>query len=419
MGTVGVLLSSAEGPSNTVIVVGAGPAGSAAALALRRAGAEVVLLERARFPRDKVCGDVLLPSAREALAALGLPLEELRRKAVLCTGSRYVTPRGRQISGEFRDAAGRAEPWWMVKRVELDAWLARSAVAAGAQLREGAVVSKLWREAGRLRGVVLEGGAHVEGSLVIGADGAASVVARELDVFSQPPEHVCVASRAYARGVELEEPWLEVHTSARTLPGCAWLVPVGGGEASIGLGLLRSDQQRLGRTPRALFDELAAELPLLRERLARAEVGPFKGWALPGAAQRRPLAAEGVLLAGDAGAMVDPFTGHGIHHALSAGRLAGEVAARALARGDVSAAGLGDYAVRCRAAFLDEAISGQRLQRVHAAPRLVELGAAACGVHPGLRWLFLSLVGHAASRGELFNARGLLRALFTKGPSLA
>jgi len=116
--------------------------------------------------------------------------------------------------------------------------------------------------------------------------------------------------------------------------------------------------------------------------------------------------------------MVDPFTGHGIHHALMAGLIAGQALAQALKERDVSRAALMSYDRQCRSAFLDESASAVTLQRLHAQATLMRLAVKLCGAHPGLRWAFLSLLGHAVPRRAVFAPMQVLKAAFTRGPAV-
>jgi flavin-dependent dehydrogenase len=150
---------------------------------------------------------------------------------------------------------------------------------------------------------------------------------------------------------------------------------------------------------------------LLSARLGGRSPTSLKGWSLPGATERRRIAGAGYLLVGDAGAMVDPFTGHGIQNALLAGIIAGEVLSEAISRGDLGEGSLSSYAARCRHAFLDEAILGGSLQRLHARAGLMGLAAALCNARPGLRDTLLGLIGHSAPRRALLSLRHLGPAL--------
>jgi flavin-dependent dehydrogenase len=286
----------------------------------------------------------------------------------------------------------------------------------GAEVREGQQVMRLLRSPqGRVVGLVAKASDGVErevyGAAVVGADGAGSIVARQLGRSSVDAQHLCLAARTYVQDLRLPDPYLEIFTTARTLPGCAWAVPVQSDVANVGIGVIRSDAIKRAVTPQQLFQEVISEVPLLAERLRGKTLGALRGWSLPGASQRRQIHGPGCLLVGDAGAMIDVFTGHGIHTALKAGAIAGEVLADAIAQEDLSEAALSSYATRCSAAFLEEAAAGWRLQRLHRSAFLMSGVARVCGSFPPLRRLFLSLLGHAQPRHALLSLPNLVRTL--------
>ena len=402
--------------SAEVIVVGGGPAGAATAIALRRRGIDVLVIDRASFPRDKVCGDVLLPEAQHTLHSLGLDLKKIRSIAYPCLGARYVPGQGSEIAGDFRDGDGRSRPWWMVRRREFDEWLLAQAARAGASIVEGISVDNVLRDGDSVCGVETRGRngrpQRIRARVVVGADGASSTIARAVGAAPMQAEHVCLAGRAYVSGVSLPQPYLEVFTTPRALPGCAWIVPIGANEVNVGVGLVQRTARQLQRTPQQLFDELRRESPLFTDRLSAAGPITLRGWTLPAASARRRLSGAGWLLVGDAGAMVDPFTGHGIHTAIAAGQIAGETIAEALTADD-GAGALAAYAERCRTVFEVEVDHGMLLQRLHARPRLMRAAAAACARHAGLRATFLGLVGHSAPRHTLLDPRVLAKAALT------
>lgn len=401
-----------------VIVVGGGPAGASTAIALRQRGLRVLVLDRANFPRDKVCGDVLLPEARAALRALGLDLRKLQARSYACTGARYAGLDSRQIDGIFRDVSGKAAPWWMIRRRDFDEWLLAQAARAGADVIEGIAVEDVIWNGDAVCGVTIRGRdgtrRQLRSQVVVGADGASSVVARSVGAFVREPQHTCLAGRAYVTGVTLPVPYLEVFTTARTLPGCAWIVPTSPSEANVGIGIVQTTADRLACTPQSIFDELRAEVPLLNERLRDAGEIKLAGWVLPSATERRRIAGRGWLLVGDAGAMVDPFTGHGIHHAIAAARIAGEVIANSLSDANDPVV-LVDYERRCLDAFSHEIERGRILQRLHAHPTVMRVALEASARHAGLRSAFIALVGHASPRRSLLHPAQLIRSALTLG----
>lgn len=284
-----------------VVVVGAGPAGSAAALAARRAGASVLLLDRSDFPRDKPCGDGIAAEALDVLESLGVPDSAAGYPAV--PRLRLVAPGGAAVARPL------PRPAHTVPRRVLDARLVAAAVQAGADLRKHTV-----------RAITDTGSAVVvddrfQAGALIGADGAGSVVRRLLGEPPNPPGHLALAIRGYAPTRNTTEQ-LIVTTEDRW-PAYAWEFPLGDGTANVGYGeVLRGEP--LSR---------AYLLGRLRDLLPGAEPAGLRGHHLP-LSTRRPAPGRGrVLLAGDALSLINPFTGEGIFYAVLSGALAGAAAA--------------------------------------------------------------------------------------------
>lgn len=383
-----------------VIIVGAGPAGCAAALALRRRNVDVLLLERAWFPRDKVCGDVLLPEARQALSELGVDLAPLAARCHRIDRCCYHGPSGRSVELPFCDLAGVVQPWWAIARTEFDAQLATLTRAAGVELREGVTAIDVVLRDAAVRGVVVRQASgereELPAAAVIAADGATSAIARALGRFERPAEHLCVSVRGYAASPRGDSSVFDIYTTDRTLPGCAWHVPAGHGRANVGLGVLRRDLDQRQVGARALLAEVAAHYPDLQRDLAATS--DVVGWSLPGGSLPLSHATTGALLIGDAGSMVDPFTGHGIHTALIAGQLAAEVLADALAAGDVGADALGRFDRLWQQRFGQEMWLGWLLQRFCASPGRVGAMLALTARSDQRRQLIGGLIGHAYPR---------------------
>ena len=295
-----------------VAVVGAGPAGSAAALAACRAGARVVLIDRSDFPRDKPCGDGIAPHALDVLAGLGVtgavdgfaPVPALR----------LVSPAGEVV------ARALARPANTVPRTVFDARLVAAALAAGAVWRRRTVRSL--RSDGER--VALDGAA-LEARVVIGADGAGSVVRRHLGHARNPDGHLALAIRGYIpqpAGPQEQR----IVTAAPQWPAYAWAFPIGDGRANIGYGeVLRG--RPVSRTH--LLDRLAA---LLSDVDVAGATG-LRAHLLPLSTRRPPPGQGPVLLAGDALSLINPFTGEGIFYAVRSGASAGAAAAAAVEAG--------------------------------------------------------------------------------------
>jgi geranylgeranyl reductase family protein len=306
-----------------VVVVGGGPAGSAAALAALRAGASVLVVDRAEFPRDKVCGDGIAPEALDVLAALGLDPAEL------VAGSPPVPRLALRSPGGATVDRAPSRPSHVVPRAVLDHRLLAAARARGAAFRRH-VVRTLRPDPD---GVTVDGG--LRASVVVGADGAESVVRRALGLRTHRPDRLAVAIRGYAPELPGQAGTLLLATTERRWPAYAWSFPLGDGRANVGYGELVSG----GATRAALVDGLHRLLPGVAP-------GPLRAHRLPLSTGRPRLPDGRVLLAGDAAGLVNPLTGEGIFYAVLSGALAGV------------AAGSGEGAGARHRALLDRRLAG-------------------------------------------------------------
>ncbi|HET6811293.1 MAG TPA: geranylgeranyl reductase family protein [Acidimicrobiales bacterium] len=305
-----------------VVVVGAGPAGCAAAITLARAGAGVVLVDRARFPRDKCCGDGLTASALRHLEELGLePATVPSWTPVRDVAVR--SPSGRTIElclpADGLHAA-------VARRRDLDLALLERARAAGAAVLEEAPVTAVERAGSGLRVATGNGGTFAPG-YVIAADGAWSPTRKLLGLTAPAGRYLgdWHALRQYVAGVGAEAARrLWVWFEPDLLPGYAWSFPLGGGRANVGYGVPRRPGVRSG--PMGALWEALLDRPHIRAVLgpaARPEA-PVRAWPIPAAVDRSLLTGMGgrVLFAGDAARATDPMTGEGIGQALETGTAA-------------------------------------------------------------------------------------------------
>ena len=328
-----------EGSLETdVLVVGAGPGGSAAAYHLARHGIDVTVVEKAAFPREKVCGDGLTPRSVKAIQDMGVDTTDPGFEKVigLRTHARRTT-----IQLPWPDLTSFPPYGLVMPREGFDHLLAQRAVKAGARLMErteavaprfvdGYVAGATVRPAGERDAEPTE----IRARFVLAADGAASRFATPAGVTRDPKKPLGIAARRYFRIDYHPGPWIESWLDLRDgdllLPGYGWLFPVAGGRINLGAGLLNTFSNFKDVSAQRLFDAFAQMLPPewgIGEETAEGRVlsGP-----LPMGLNRTPQAVPGLLLVGDAAGAVNPFNGEGIAYAIETGEIAAELVHEAL-----------------------------------------------------------------------------------------
>lgn len=362
-----------------ICILGGGPGGCATALQLAQHGVEAVLVEKASFPRDKVCGDALSGKVMRTLERLDAELAaQVKRDthAMPSWGVTFVAPSGRSLRVPFSRSTGLGEaPGVILPRLQFDDLLfQRTKKAQGITVLEGTSAKAFERTTAGWT-VTLEDRAHksdpvgstVQCSLIIDASGANSPFARHVAHLAMEPRHHAAGVRAYYSGVKGLDPqgFIELIFLKDLLPGYLWVFPLPGGRANVGLGL-RSDVVKSRRVDlKTLLTKLLAEHPQLRDRFDGATLeGGIQGMGLPLASKRRKLSGDGYLLVGDAGHLIDPFTGEGISHAMISGVYAADVAHEAIAENDLAATRLHAYDARVWRRLGKELAISTRLQQL-------------------------------------------------------
>ena len=395
-----------------VIVVGAGPGGAAVSVFLAEHGLAVITLDRAEFPRDKICGEYLSPEAGRVLDRLGVLKTLDGAGAVPLAGMRITAPDGTRLRGVYA-SAGAHRPYrghaLGVSRSVLDAVLADRLRALGVDFRECVRVTDLVRTQRDVTGVVAtdEAGATLtlRAPLVIGADGRASVVAHRLRC-RHPHQLRRMAITTYAAGIDGCQDFGEIFIDP---PDYAILNPLAAERVNLSVVVPLEHAAPWSARLADFLEARVKQMPHLARRLAGARlVAPVQ--AMGPLAYRVSAPREGgVLLVGDAAGFYDPFTGEGIFTALRSAEIAAHVAVDALRVDDVSARTLARYYRERAHTFADKARITRALQVLIRHRRLANIAARVLVRRPALLDTMMGVLG------DYVPARVLLRTALVYG----
>jgi geranylgeranyl reductase family protein len=328
-----------------VVIVGAGPGGSSSAMFLQKKGYNVLLVDKQKFPRDKICGDAVSGKSVGMLKALGLEKEMEKVLHAKIYGLIFSSPNGKilEIPFPLKDEKGETKPrGYVSRRIVFDNFLFGHAKKIVDTKEEFQVTEILKDESGKvcgIKGMDLNTKQNFEfkSKFVIGADGVYSIVANKTGAKKVPEDHVCEATRVYYQNVGGMTPNIEIHFIEDVMPGYFWIFPLEDGKANVGLGMLRSERKKRNINLVEATEKVIATHPIFKERFKNAErLNEIKGWTLPFGSFRRTLHGPGYLLVGDAASLVDPFSGEGIGNAMTSAKFASEAIDHAIKTSDFS-----------------------------------------------------------------------------------
>ncbi len=381
-----------------VLIIGAGPAGCGTSFFLSKSGIPHTILEKARFPRDKVCGDAISGKSCYVLRTANAPwlheIFQLEAEFLPSRGIQFIAPNGKSLDIRYPDALrpGEKAPGFTVSRLRFDDFLFGKLNPAFADVRQEVTVKSVSRSSGKNVVVYEQGGTEhtLTADIVVGADGDKSAVRRAFMAGNEVRKSDSVGLRAYYTGVTGLHPddFIELHFIKEALPGYLWVFPLPNGRCNVGIGILSSVVRRKKINLRAVFQEALQTNPLLRERFKNAQLdGKILGWGLPMCTSQEPVSGDGFMLTGDAAALIDAFSGEGIGNALYSGMLAAAAIEKSLAEG------------RTDAPFLKEAYDAQLYRRLGDEMRISATLQKLCN----FPWLFNFVVNKAEKSPELRN----------------
>lgn len=364
-----------------ICILGAGPGGAATALRLAQIGIPSVLIDKAQFPRDKICGDGMTGRTVAILNRIDPQIVgELEKSSIQLDswGVTFLMDDKREFQVPFRKNYNKdadKTPCFVSKRIDFDNFLIKKVKEQPLiQLIENVNIEKHERIASEdsngKGGWILstkKGDFSIKTTLVIAANGANSAFTRHVANITVDPKHNAAAVRAYYKNVENchTDNFIELHFLKDYLPGYFWIFPLPNGEANIGFGMLSSTvSARKINLKKALLD-IIENKPGIKERFKNAElIGDITGFPLPLGSKRRLLSNNNYMLVGDAACLIDPLTGEGIGNAVYSGYIAAEQAEKCLKENNYSAAFLKDYDTRVWRVMGTELNLSYRLQRL-------------------------------------------------------
>ena len=337
-----------------VLIAGAGPAGATASIFLAKEKINHIIIDKASFPRDKVCGDALSGKTVGMLNRI-TPLWQKHfltdaSKAIVSSGIQFIAPDTTclDIPFQVKDDTQKGPTGFVSKRMDFDNSLFNLIDSSFANIITNTSLESIEYVPDGLVVTVKQGTAAktIFTKMIVGAEGRGSIVAKKLAMHKVEPHHYSAGIRAYYTNVGNMHSgnFIELHFLKEMQPGYFWIFPLPNGTANVGMGMLSSAVAEKKINLKQLMLDTIEKHPALKERFAHASLqGKIEGWGLPLGSKRRNLSGNRFILAGDAASMIDPFTGEGIGNAMVAGLLVSRQIKKALDANDFSAGFLKDY----------------------------------------------------------------------------
>jgi geranylgeranyl reductase family protein len=367
-----------------IAIIGAGPAGSTCALALRHSGLKIALIDKDSFPRDKVCGDAIGGRVKKVLNEIDpnllTQLNSFPSKNI-SSGWKLFSPNGKIIEVNF------VNPGYVSKRMDFDAWLFEKVSGQKNLSVVNSGVSNIQPDENGID-IITDDGSTINSKIVIGCDGAHSIVAKKMAGFKVDHRHYSAAVRAYYQNVEgtTSSEMLEIHLVKGFLPGYFWIFPLHDNLCNVGFGMLSSDIKERRIDLKTALKQIIHSSPQLKERFQNAKlIDDVTGFGLPLGGIRRPISGNRYMLCGDAASLIDPLTGEGIGNAMLSGLYAAKKALQCFEKNSFDAEEMKLYDEAVYNKLLPELKKNLFMQRAFNRPWLINVLVNVAIASPGLK----------------------------------
>ena len=408
-----------------VLIAGAGPGGASTSVFLAREKINHFIIDKAIFPRDKVCGDAMSGKSVGMLKRMTADWQQQfladKNKTVVCSGIQFIAPDNTCLDIPFQlnnnDAV--EPPGFVSRRIDFDNTLAGLIDPQYATFLTDTLLEDIESTEDGLIVTIKQHGEHkkIFTKMIVGAEGRSSIVAKKMAHHSMEPAHYSAGIRAYYQNVSglHDKNFIELHFLKELQPGYLWIFPLANGAANVGVGMLSKSVSAKKINLKQLMLDAIQSHPNIKDRFANAVIeGSIDGWGLPLGSKKRTLSGNRFLLTGDAGSLIDPFTGEGIGNAMVSALVASRIIKKALGTNNFSADFLQQYDKDLYKKLWAELKLSHYLQLLSSKPRLFNFVVGKASRSKELRETISCMFENVDIRKKFMNPLFYLRILFNR-----
>ncbi len=408
-----------------VLIAGAGPGGASTSVFLAKEKINHIIIDKAVFPRDKICGDAFSGKSVGILKRITPAWQDYfladKNKAVISTGIQFTAPDNTSLDIPFllKNTKEQIPAGFVSKRIDFDNTLAGLIDNQYATFLTGTLLEDIEEIKDGLLVTIKQHGERKQifTKMIVGAEGRGSIVAKKMAQHTMELAHYSAGIRAYYKNVSgmHEQNYIELHFLKELQPGYLWIFPLPNGTANVGVGMLSKSISLKKVNLKQLMLEAIKTHPTLKDRFVNATIeGPIDGWGLPLGSKKRKLSGNRFLLTGDAGSLIDPFTGEGIGNAMVSGLVASRVIKKAIDANDFSIHFLKQYDDELYTKLWTELKLSHYLQILSSKPRLFNFVVNKASRSKELKETISCMFENVDIRKKFMNPLFYLKILFNR-----